>query len=148
MLKTVGYLLTKDTDHWYQKDHTRGHSPDKDEGLVSSIGPHAEPWRGQFQPLLAAEYSILATRRDWESSCLLTTIRWGDTSAHCWDNSIAIPLHQLRVYLGHSQSDSGQTRGGQKYWCKRILEQDDQGAIFTGETANLITWSPILLPTV
>ena len=26
-----------------------------------------------------------------------------------------------------------------KYWSKRILEQDDQGAIFTGETANLIT---------
>ena len=26
-----------------------------------------------------------------------------------------------------------------KYWCKRILEQDDQGAVLTGETANLIT---------
>ena len=26
-----------------------------------------------------------------------------------------------------------------KYWYKRILEQDDQGAVLTGATANLIT---------
>ena len=52
--------------------------------------------------------------------------------------SFATPL-QLRVCPVHSQCDSGQTRGGQEVLEQEVLEQDDQGAVLTGETANLIT---------
>ena len=163
MLKTVGYLLTKDTDHCHQNiiprwrmaffnwspqdNHTKGHHQTSRDWFLQLV-PMLNPGVAMFQPLHAAECSTLATWRDWESSCLLTVIRWGDTSVQCWDNNFATPLHQLRVCPGHSQSDSGQTRGEQEVLEQEILEQDDQGAVLTGETANLITWGPILLPTV
>ena len=53
---------------------SRQQQPASHEGqMVFSIGPHAETWWIQFQPLLPAQYSILATSRDCEPSCLLAT---------------------------------------------------------------------------
>ena len=86
----------------------------------------AATWQSQFQPLLAAQYSILATRRDCVLSCLLATTRWGNTPAQCWDYSITALLHQLRVYLGHSLCDSG------RHVEDKVLMQKNIGAGWSG----------------
>ena len=56
--------------------------------LYGGFSDNAATWRSQFQPLLAAQYSILATRRDCVLSCLLATTTWGNTPAQCWDYNI------------------------------------------------------------